>query len=80
MPLGNGFPFHRLLRLVRLRFRYSTPPSQRLFPQLTLQGQGQVKVKVKVTLRLAVYRQSVLLGVKPFEVHGQIFFPAESLL
>jgi hypothetical protein len=35
---------------------------------------SQVKVKVKVTLRLAVYRQSVRLGVKPLETHDQIFF------
>jgi hypothetical protein len=34
----------------------------------------KVKVKVKVTLRLAVYRQSVRLGVKPLETHDQIFF------
>jgi hypothetical protein len=34
----------------------------------------EVKVKVKVTLRLAVYRQSVHLGVKPLETHDQIFF------
>jgi hypothetical protein len=33
----------------------------------------KVKVKVKVTLRLAVYRQSVRLGVKPLETHDQIF-------
>jgi hypothetical protein len=32
------------------------------------------KVKVKVTLRLAVYRQSIHLGVKPLETHDQIFF------
>jgi hypothetical protein len=32
------------------------------------------KVKVKVTLRLAVYRQSVRLGVKPRETHDQRFF------
>jgi hypothetical protein len=30
--------------------------------------------KVNVTLRLAVYRQSVRLGVKPLESHDQIFF------
>jgi hypothetical protein len=36
------------------------------------------KVKVKVTLRLAVYRQSVLLGVTSLEVHDQRFlFSAE---
>jgi hypothetical protein len=34
----------------------------------------KVKVKVKVTLRLAVYRQTVRLGVKPLETHDQIFF------
>jgi hypothetical protein len=35
----------------------------------------KVKVKVKVTLRLAVYRQSVHLGVKPLETHKQrIYF------
>jgi hypothetical protein len=32
------------------------------------------KVKVKVTLRLAVYRQSICLGVKPLETHYQNFF------
>jgi hypothetical protein len=35
---------------------------------------AKVKVKVKVTLRLAVYRQSVHLGVKPLENHYQTFF------
>jgi hypothetical protein len=35
----------------------------------------KVKVKVKVTLRLAVYRQSVCLGVKPLAIHYQRFFP-----
>jgi hypothetical protein len=30
-------------------------------------------VKIKVTLRLAVYRQSVRLGVKPLETHDQTF-------
>jgi hypothetical protein len=33
-----------------------------------------VRLKVKVTLRLAVYRQSVRLGVKPLETHDQISF------
>jgi hypothetical protein len=35
----------------------------------------RVKVKVRLTLRLAVYRQSVCLGVKPLETHDQRFFP-----
>jgi hypothetical protein len=34
----------------------------------------KVKVRVKVTLRLAVYRQSVHLGVKPLESHDHRFF------
>jgi hypothetical protein len=29
---------------------------------------------VRVTLRLAVYRQSVRLGAKPLETHGQMIF------
>jgi hypothetical protein len=37
-----------------------------------------VSFKVKVTLRLAVYRQSVRLGVKPFEIHDQTFFQLNS--
>jgi hypothetical protein len=32
------------------------------------------QVEVKVTLRLAVYRQSLHLGVKPLETHEQRFF------
>jgi hypothetical protein len=39
-----------------------------------------VKVKVKVTLRLAVYHQSVHLGVKPLETHDQTFFFSTELL
>jgi hypothetical protein len=33
------------------------------------------KVKVKVTLRLAVYRQIVCLGIKHLETHGQRLLP-----
>jgi hypothetical protein len=36
--------------------------------------QNQVKGKVGVTLWLAVYRQSVHLGVKPLETHDQCFY------
>jgi hypothetical protein len=39
----------------------------------------KVKVKVKVNLRLAVYHQSVHLGVKPLETHDQIFYLTEPL-
>jgi hypothetical protein len=38
----------------------------------------KVVIKVKVTLRLAVYRQSVHLGVKPLETHDQTFFQLNS--
>jgi hypothetical protein len=31
-------------------------------------------VRVRVTLRLAIYRQSVRLGAKTLESHGQFFF------
>jgi hypothetical protein len=34
----------------------------------------KVKVKVKVTLWLAVYCQSVCLGVRPFQTHAKRFF------
>jgi hypothetical protein len=37
-------------------------------------GFFSAQAKVIFTLRLAVYRQAVLLGAKPLEVHGQIFF------
>jgi hypothetical protein len=37
-----------------------------------------VKVKVKFTLRLAVYRQLVRLGVKPLETHDHRFFQLNS--
>jgi hypothetical protein len=33
--------------------------------------------EIRVTLRLAVYRQTVRLGAKPLETHGQNFFPTE---
>jgi hypothetical protein len=38
------------------------------------EGKILTKIKVKVTLRLAVYRQSVRLGVKPLETHDQTLF------
>jgi hypothetical protein len=39
-----------------------------------------VILTVRVTLRLAVYRQSVHLGVKPLETHDQRFFFSAELL
>jgi hypothetical protein len=38
------------------------------------QDKVEVKFKVEVTLRLAVYRPSVLLEAKPLEDHDQSFF------
>jgi hypothetical protein len=37
IPLDTGFPFHRLLRLAGLQWRYSNPPQL----ELTCQGQSQ---------------------------------------
>jgi hypothetical protein len=61
----RDFPFRRLLCLAGLRWRYSIPPPH--------------GISVKFTLRLAVYRQSVRLGVKLLETHDQTFFPTELL-
>jgi hypothetical protein len=70
IPPGIGFPFRRLLLLAGVRRRYSNQP---------LRGNSlkNVKIKVKVTLRLAVYRQSIRLGIKPLETHDQRFFLTE---
>jgi hypothetical protein len=47
---------------------------------LSTELKAKVKVKVKVTLRLAVYRQSVCLGVRPLETPDQRFsFPSWTL-
>jgi hypothetical protein len=59
----------RLLWLAGIRWRYWTRP-----PHGCTTAPGKIRVKVKVTLRLAVYRQSVCLGVKPLETHNQFFF------
>jgi hypothetical protein len=40
---------------------------------------NSANVKVKVTLRLALSRQSVRLGVKPLETHYQRYFSNELL-
>jgi hypothetical protein len=69
------FLFRCLLLLARLQWRYSTPPPHGVDCLLI-----KVKVKIKVTLRLAVYCQSVCLGIKPLETHNQRFFsPTEPL-
>jgi hypothetical protein len=70
---GTGFPFRRLLRLAGLRWSYSNPPPHGVTVPTS-------EVKVKITLRLAVYRQILRLGVKPYENHDKIiFFSTETL-
>jgi hypothetical protein len=64
IPPGTGFPFRRYLRLAGLPVEVFDPASTRV----------RTRVKVKVTLRLAVYRRSGRLGVKPLETHDQRFF------
>jgi hypothetical protein len=50
-------------------------PSSLYIPPLV-----SIEVRVEVSLRLAVYRQSVRLGVKPLETYDQrSFFLTESL-
>jgi hypothetical protein len=55
-----------------------SPASDTNFSQqqlITTESQRTQRVGVRVTLRLAVYRQSVLLAAKPLEVYDQSFFP-----
>jgi hypothetical protein len=59
---------------------FSSPPTTRratvdLFEHAS---SLQVEVKVEVTLRLAIYHQSVRLGVKPLETHDHRFFQLNS--
>jgi hypothetical protein len=42
--------------------------------RLTTELSSESRVRKRVTLRLAVYRQSVLLGDKPLETNDQYFF------
>jgi hypothetical protein len=46
-------------------------------PSTALHSLAEPKVKIRVTLRLAVYRPSVYLGVKPLETHDQNFPPPQ---
>jgi hypothetical protein len=47
---------------------------------LTQKGEVKVSIKVRITLRLAAYRLSVHLGVRPLETHDQRFFFSTELL
>jgi hypothetical protein len=64
--------------VIDLRLPFSSPPTTR---RVTVETRvSRFKVQVKVTLRLAVYRQSDCLSVKPLETHDQNFLsPTEPL-
>jgi hypothetical protein len=64
--------------LLTLKFIQAGPAQSKMLPQAM--RNTKVKVKVRITLRMAVYLQSVRLGVKPLETHGQKFFKTEPLL
>jgi hypothetical protein len=65
-----------ILQLPAIRFYLHSLPCR---AQLSTNNYQQTASKVKVALRLAVYRQSVRLKVKPLEIHDQRFFPTEPL-
>jgi hypothetical protein len=73
IPQGTEFPFHRLLRLAGLQWRYSNPPPLGQNSPCKSRSQCQsyrtthVKVKVKVTLQLTV-SQSACLDAEPLLV------------
>jgi hypothetical protein len=50
--------------------------SNELSGKCSMHGRGHevYRVRIRDTLRLAVYRQSVRLGAKPFKTHDQYFF------
>jgi hypothetical protein len=39
----------------------------------------EFRVRVRFSLQLVVYRQTILLGAKPLQTHGQNFFPTEHM-
>jgi hypothetical protein len=75
LPTANSEDFlNSLLKL-------PTPELKSILPTTTLLQLTSLELisvlildKIKVTLRLAVWRQSVSLGVKPLETHGQRSF------
>jgi hypothetical protein len=64
------------LRVYILQEQGSSLPTTRMAMAEAFDANVKVKGKVKFTLRLAVYRQTVCLGVKPLETHDQrsVFF------
>jgi hypothetical protein len=67
MPPDTGFPFHRLLRLAGLRWRYSDPPSRRIVKLLvdviwTRRGPHR---EVFLLLRVFRSRRNVLTELFP---------------
>jgi hypothetical protein len=71
IPPGTGFPFHRLLRLAGLRWRYSTPPPH-----------GIIKTKLKLKLESHCDWRSVSKSWyrAPSGAHDQIFISVWQLL
>jgi hypothetical protein len=68
IPPGTGFPFHRLLRLSGLRWRYSTTPPHENFSLLSLS-------LIRPTVSLPV-----CLRIKhPFGAYDQIFITVRQL-
>jgi hypothetical protein len=68
--LGSGF--QRLM----FPFLWVTelfPASATSFYQQQLTTTELIPLRVRLTLQLAVYRQSVRLGAKPFVTHGHQF-------
>jgi hypothetical protein len=78
--LESGCSHYLCSVLSRASATVTTPSLQnslnRTHQQYSLSGTELVKVKVKskVTLRLAVYHQSIGLGIKPDETHDQRYF------
>jgi hypothetical protein len=57
------------------RLPFSSPRTiRRVTVEVFYPASTRCNSRVRVTLRLAVYRQSVRLGAKPLETHGQISF------
>jgi hypothetical protein len=71
-------PFHTNLLVFSSQAEFQLTTELSHSPTSYFTSLHSAKVKVKVTLRLAVYRQSVHLGVKPLETHDQTFFQLNS--
>jgi hypothetical protein len=70
---GAGFPYHRLLRLAWLRWRYSTPPLHRILPS----AEAETYCRHGHSWHRAplVPRAIDLFNVKIFAIFSSLFFP-----